>query len=168
MHQKYRVVLAANRDEYYDRPTAPIAFYDDSPDVLGGRDLKHQGMWLGITRLGRFAAITNYRDPGQNLSDVPSRGFLVRDYLIGKASPINYLEHVKSIGHQYNGYNLLVGDRSELYYYSNRGNNIEKLKPGIRFKQSSHGYALAEDYKGKVGTWETLERQRRYKPCGYI
>ena len=131
MHPKYRVVLAANRDEYYDRPTAPIAFYDDSPDVLGGRDLKHQGMWLGITRLGRFAAITNYRDPGQNLSDAPSRGFLVRDFLIGKASPINYLEHVKSIGHQYKGYNLLVGDRSELYYYSNRGNNIEKLKPGV-------------------------------------
>jgi uncharacterized protein with NRDE domain len=131
MHPKYRMVLAANRDEYYDRPTAPIAFHDDSPDVLGGWDLKHQGMWLGITRFGRFAAITNYRDPGLNLSDAPSRGFLVRDFLIGNASPINYLEHVKSIGHQYNGYNLLVGDRSELYYYSNRGNSIERLKPGI-------------------------------------
>ncbi|HSQ86797.1 MAG TPA: NRDE family protein, partial [Desulfobacterales bacterium] len=92
MHPKYRMVLAANRDEYYDRPTAPIAFHDDSPDVLGGLDLKHQGMWLGITRFGRVAAITNYRDPGLNLSDAPSRGFLVRDYLIGKASPIKYLE----------------------------------------------------------------------------
>jgi uncharacterized protein with NRDE domain len=131
MHPKYRMVLAANRDEYYNRPTAPIAFHDDSSDVLGGRDLKHHGMWLGITRFGRFSAITNYRDPGRNLSDAPSRGFLVRDFLIGNASPIKYLEHVKSIGHQYNGYNLLVGDRSELYYYSNRGNNIEKLKPGI-------------------------------------
>lgn len=131
MHPKYRMVLAANRDEYYNRPTAPISFHDDFPDILGGRDLKHHGMWLGITRFGRFAAITNYRDPGSNISNAPSRGFLVRDFLTGKASPDNYLEHVKSIGHQYNGYNLLVGDRSELYYYSNRGNTVKKLKPGI-------------------------------------
>jgi len=131
MHPKYRVVLAANRDEYYNRPTAPISFHDDFPDILGGRDLKHHGMWLGITRFGRFAAITNFRDPGSNISNAPSRGFLVRDFLTGKASPDNYLEHVKSIGHQYNGYNLLVGDRSELYYYSNRGNTVKKLQPGI-------------------------------------
>lgn len=130
MHPKYRMVLAANRDEFYNRPTAPIAFHDDSSDVLGGRDLKHHGMWLGITRAGRFAAITNYRDPGPNISDAPSRGFLVRNYLTGKESPENYLEHVKSDGNQYNGFNLLVGDRSELYYYSNRGNTIQKLTPG--------------------------------------
>jgi len=131
IHSKYRMVLAANRDEYYDRPTAPVAFHDDSPDVLGGRDLKHHGMWLGITRTGRLAAITNYRDPGKNSSNAPSRGFLVRDFLTGNTSPEQYLEHVKSIGHQYNGFNLLVGDRFELCYYSNRGNFIEKLKPGI-------------------------------------
>ena len=131
MNPKYRMVLAANRDEYYNRLTAPIAFHDDSPDVLGGQDLKHHGMWLGITRFGRFAAITNYRDPSLNISNAPSRGFLVRDFLFGKESPNSYLEHVKSIGHQYNGYNLLVGDRSELYYYSNRGNTIKKLKPGM-------------------------------------
>ena len=56
MHSKYRMVLAANRDEYYNRPTAPIGFHDDAPNVLGGQDLKHHGMWLGITRFGRFAA----------------------------------------------------------------------------------------------------------------
>ncbi|MDH3875988.1 MAG: NRDE family protein, partial [Desulfobacteraceae bacterium] len=94
MHPKYRMVLAANRDEYFNRPTAPIAFHDDSSDVLGGRDLQHHGMWLGITRFGRFAAITNYRDPGLNISNAPSRGFLVRDFLTGKVSPDNYLEHV--------------------------------------------------------------------------
>jgi len=130
MHPKYRMVLAANRDEYYNRPTAPAAFDDDSSDVLGGRDLKHHGMWCGINRFGRFAAITNYRDPGPDITGAPSRGFLVRDFLTGKESPKSYLEHVKSIGHQFNGYNLLVGDRSELYYYSNRGNAVEKLKPG--------------------------------------
>lgn len=131
MHPKYRMVLAANRDEYYDRPTAPIDFHNDSPGIVGGRDLKHQGMWLGITRVGRFAAITNYRDPSHNLANAPSRGFLVRNFLAGKESPVNYLEHVRSMGDQYNGFNLLVGDPSELYYYSNRGNHIKKLKPGI-------------------------------------
>jgi uncharacterized protein with NRDE domain len=130
-HPKYRVVLAANRDEYYDRPTAPVAFHDDSPDVLGGRDLKHQGMWLGITRSGRLAAVTNYRDPGTDISHAPSRGFLVRNFLTENVSPSTYLEHIKSIGQQYNGFNLLVGDWSDLYYYSNRGNAIEKLKPDI-------------------------------------
>ena len=131
MHSKYRMVLAANRDEYYNRPTAPIGFHDDASNVLGGQDLKHHGMWLGITRFGRFAAITNYRDPGPNISNAPSRGFLVRDFLTGEASPENYLEHVKSMGHRYNGFNLLVGDRSELYYYSNRGSHIKKLKQGM-------------------------------------
>jgi uncharacterized protein with NRDE domain len=131
MHPKYRMVLAANRDEYYDRPTAPLSFHVDSPDILGGRDLKHHGMWLGITRKGRIAAITNYRDPSTTVSNAPSRGFLVRNFLTDNISPNTYLEHVKSVGHQYNGFNLLVGDRSEFYYYSNRGNTIEKLKPGI-------------------------------------
>lgn len=130
-HPQYRMVLAANRDEYYNRPTAPLAFHEDSPDILGGRDLKHHGMWLGITRSGRISAITNYRDSGLSISGAPSRGFLVRDFLTGKKSPIDYLKHLKSLGNRYNGFNLLVGDGSDLYYYSNRGNDIQKLKPGI-------------------------------------
>ena len=130
-HPFYRVILAANRDEYYNRPTAPAAFLDDSPDVLGGLDLKHYGMWLGITRTGRLAAITNYRDPIADLPHARSRGFLVKEFLLGKESPRRYLQQVKSLGHQYNGFNLLVGDRSELFYYSNRGNRIQKIKPGI-------------------------------------
>ena len=129
-HPVYRMVLAANRDEYYDRPTAPLAFYDDSPDILGGRDLKHQGMWLGVTRSGRIASITNYRDPEFNILNAPSRGFLVRGFLAGDSSPKDYLEKVQSGKDRYNGYNLLVGDRSELFYYSNRGDRILKLTPG--------------------------------------
>lgn len=131
MHPVYRMILAANRDEYYNRPTAPLAFHDDLPEILGGRDLKHQGMWLGVTRSGRIAAITNYRDPGINISNAPSRGFLVRDFLAGDSSPIGYLEHVRSNKDRYNGYNLLVGDRSELFYYSNHGNGIQKLASGM-------------------------------------
>ena len=131
MHPVYRMVLAANRDEYYDRPTAPLAFHDDSPEILGGRDLKHHGMWLGVTRSGRIAAITNYRDPEFNISDAPSRGFLVRDFLAGDSPPKAYLEHIQCNKDRYNGYNLLVGDRTALFYYSNRGNGIQKLTPGM-------------------------------------
>lgn len=125
------MVLAANRDEYYNRPTAPMAFLHDTPDVLGGLDLKHKGMWLGITRTGRLAAITNYRDPDAEMPDAPSRGFLVKDFLLGKESPRRYLQQIKSVGDHYNGFNLLVGDRTELFYYSNRGDEIQKIKPGI-------------------------------------
>ena len=130
VHPVYRMVLAANRDEYYDRPTAPADFLEDAPDVLGGLDLKHRGMWLGITRNGRLAAITNYRDPGSEMPSAPSRGFLVKEFLLGKESPRRYLQGVKSAGGRYNGFNLLVGDRTELFYYSNRGDHIQKIKPG--------------------------------------
>lgn len=130
-HPFYRLVFAANRDEYYNRPTAPVAFLDNAPDVLGGLDLKHNGMWLGITRTGRLAAITNFRDPGLEMTSAPSRGFLVKDFLFGKEAPMTYLQEIKSVGDQYNGFNLLVGDRTELFYYSNRGDRIQKIEPGI-------------------------------------
>lgn len=131
MHPVYRMVLAANRDEFYNRPTGPLAFWDDTPDILAGRDLKHNGTWLGITRTGRIAAITNFREPAVRIANAPSRGFLVSDFLASKESPKNYLEHVKSMGHRYNGFNLLVGDISGLFYYSNRGDNIQRIKPGL-------------------------------------
>jgi len=131
IHPVYRVVLAANRDEYYDRPTAPLAFWDDLSDILAGRDLKRSGVWLGVTRTGRIAAITNYREPFLQLENAPSRGLLVSNFLSGMESPKHYLDNIKTTGHRYNGFNLFVGDRSGLFYYSNKGNNIQKLKPGL-------------------------------------
>lgn len=131
IHPVYRVVLAANRDEYYDRPTKPLAFWDDISDILAGRDLKRLGVWLGVTRTGRIAAITNYREPFLRLENAPSRGLLVSDFLSGMESPKHYLDNIKAIGHRYNGFNLFVGDRSGLFYYSNKGNTIQKLKPGL-------------------------------------
>jgi len=159
------MVLAANRDEFYDRPTAPLAFHDDLPDILGGRDLKHHGMWLGITRSGRIAAITNYRDSGLSISDAPSRGFLVRDFLIGKESPKHYLEHLKSIGSRYNGFNLLVGDGSDLYYYSNRGNNIQRLEPGM-YGLSNHliNTPWPKITKGKLDIENLLNGKEKINP----
>jgi len=130
-HPTCRVVLAANRDEYYDRPTKPLAFWDDIPDILAGRDLKRNGVWLGVTRTGRIAAITNYREPFLRLENAPSRGLLVSDFLAGMESPEHYLDDIKTNGHRYNGFNLLIGDRSGLFYYSNMGSSIQKLTPGL-------------------------------------
>lgn len=130
-HPEYRLILAANRDEFYDRPAKSLAFWEDHPNVLAGRDLKSMGTWMGISRSGRFAAITNYREPGRQILDAPSRGHLVSDYLTGSAPPAAYLEHLKREVYQYNGFNLLVGDIQSLCYLSNRTDGVQRLEPGI-------------------------------------
>jgi uncharacterized protein with NRDE domain len=130
-HPKYKLILAANRDEYYDRPSAAPAFWKDAPQVLAGKDLKGGGTWLGITKSGRIAAITNYRDPASVVTDAPSRGWLVRDYLLGGDDPASYLKKVRKDGIRYNGFNLIVGHREKLFWYSNRGEGILSLSPGL-------------------------------------
>lgn len=130
-HPAYKLILAANRDEYYDRPTAPVAFWDNAPVVLAGRDLRAQGTWLGITIKGKIAAITNYRDPASNTPHAPSRGKLVSNYLSGQQSPADYLDELKPTAGHYNGFNLIVGEKDRLYWYSNRGNMIRNLRPGV-------------------------------------
>jgi len=131
MHTDYWLILAANRDEFYDRPSALLDYWAEHPDVLAGRDLKSNGTWLGVTTTGRIGAVTNYRDPTSHMQDAPSRGILVGGYLTGNSSPRPYLDAVSKIGHTYNGFNLIVGDGSSLYYYSNRATGIRSLKPGL-------------------------------------
>ena len=124
--------LAANRDEFFRRTAEPIGWWDDAPGVLAGRDLVGGGTWLGVSREGRFAALTNYRAPQEMRADAPTRGTLVSNWLSGAAldsagyrpdTPLAYLEHVAQSGDLYNGFNLLVGDwsRRELAWYCNRG-----------------------------------------------
>lgn len=129
-HPDYGLVVAGNRDEFYDRPTAPLAFWDDAPPVLAGRDLQEGGTWMGVTRTGRFAAITNYRDPSHIKSSAPSRGHLVSDYLQGSQPAGDYLARLRSVADRYNGFNLLLGDETGLYYYSNYASEIQTLSPG--------------------------------------
>ncbi|WGS48171.1 NRDE family protein [Paraburkholderia sp. D15] len=123
--------LAANRDEFLRRTAAPLGWWDDAPDLLAGRDLVGGGTWLGVSRDGRFAALTNYRAPHEMRADAPTRGTLVSDWLSGAArdaqgspheSPLAYLRHVAQTGEIYNGFNLLIGDwtRRELGWYCNR------------------------------------------------
>ena len=124
------MILAANRDEFYERPSAPADFWEDQPQVLAGRDLKEGGTWLGITKNGKFAAITNYRDPASWKNDAPSRGKLVSRYISGNQNADNYLKKISSKVDKYNGFNLLLGDDNDLFVFSNRGEK-QKLKSGI-------------------------------------
>ncbi|WP_173202461.1 NRDE family protein [Geobacter sp. SVR] len=130
-HPKYRLVLAANRDEYFDRPTIPAGYWPDNPSILAGRDLQSGGTWLGVTTTGRLAAVTNYRDTKWHVENPPSRGLLVAEYLSGNMSPPEYLENLKTRGHRYDGFNLLFGDSSGIFYYSNRGEAENVVSPGI-------------------------------------
>ncbi len=131
-HPRYRLILAANRDEFYKRPTAPLKYWEDHPHILAGRDLEQMGTWMGITRSGCFAAITNYRSPLTNRPNAPSRGHLVADFLIDHQPVVDYLQKIRSGAKQYNGFNLIVGDREGVHYYSNQNDRpARRLQPAI-------------------------------------
>ncbi len=130
-HPEYPLILAANRDEAYPRPAAPAAFWSDHPDIYGGRDLDKGGTWLALTRTGKIAAVTNYRDGGPKAVAPRSRGALVSGFLTGNAPARPYLEQIRSQGDQYNDFILLAGDLHTLYWLSNRGPGVEEIPPGV-------------------------------------
>ena len=127
----YPLILAANRDEVYARPTAPAHFWTDRPDVLAGRDLDKGGTWLGVTRGGRLAAVTNYRDGRGPRRGIRSRGELVSSFLASNQNTNDYLQQVRQRGADYDGFNLLAGTLDGLFYYSNRGEHPTELEPGV-------------------------------------
>jgi uncharacterized protein with NRDE domain len=131
VHPQYPLIVAANRDEFYRRPTAPIHYWEDDPTVLAGRDLEKMGTWMGVTTSGRFAALTNYRNPKEVITGKQSRGELVADALKYNGDLKEYMQGLANRQQQYPGYNLLAGDAKELYYYSNMGQELQKLEPGI-------------------------------------
>jgi len=131
-HPRYSLVLAANRDEFHERPTAEADYWDDHPTILAGRDLQAGGTWLGVSRGGRFAAITNYREPSEPSTPANrSRGHLVSDYLAARSEPGVYAREVQDEGHLYEGFNLLLGNRDSLSYVSNRGAEAAAIEPGV-------------------------------------
>jgi uncharacterized protein with NRDE domain len=129
------LIAAGNRDEFYDRPARPAGWWDDHPQIYAGRDLRGGGTWLGITREGRFAAITNIRAPEEMRADAPTRGTLVSDFLAGSMSPDDYVKSIAPHAADFNGFNLLIGDNTQLMWFSNRGDGDERngkmLTPGI-------------------------------------
>lgn len=128
---RYPLVLCANRDELYDRPTADASFWSENPGVLAGKDLNHHGTWLGITKTGRWSALSNYREPGKTKTGSISRGVLARNFLIGAELPEEYAEMVQCRADQFNGFNLLVGDPTQVVYISNRVEGYQILTPGL-------------------------------------
>ena len=131
VHPRFPLVVAANRDEFFARPTAAAAFWHDRPGLLAGRDLEAGGTWMGITHRGRFAALTNYRDPGHQKAGRPSRGLLVADFLHSPAPAHDTLLGLAAQGAACNGYNLLAGDSRALYWGSNITGELRELPPGL-------------------------------------
>jgi uncharacterized protein with NRDE domain len=130
-HPEYKLVLVGNRDEYHDRPSAPAAFWDEAPHLLAGKDLLAGGTWFGVTKSGRLAGVSNYREANSLKKDAPSRGRLVSQFLLTGVSPRTYLDNIIKDAHRYNGFNLILGRKDEIFWYSNRGKGIRKLSPGI-------------------------------------
>ncbi|RPI71328.1 MAG: NRDE family protein [Ignavibacteriales bacterium] len=129
-HPEYKLIFGANRDEFFERPSSPAHFWKDEP-VLAGKDLKEGGTWCGITKTGRFAAITNYRNIKAIKKDAVSRGKIVTDFLTGTSSPELYSKGLTDSANQYNGYSLVFGNLSGLYFFSNQTKKIEKIESGI-------------------------------------
>jgi uncharacterized protein with NRDE domain len=125
---EHPLIVAANRDEFHARPAAPAAFWEDQPEVLAGRDLEARGTWMGVSRSGRFAAVTNYRGSHEPRA-AESRGALVARFLTGGQRPGPYIESLKQT--LYSGFNLLACDGEELWWTSNRNGAPRRLAPGI-------------------------------------
>lgn len=130
-HKKYKMVLAANRDEFYSRPTASMHYWDDHQNILGGRDLKAKGTWLAVSKSGKIGALTNIRTPEEMTMEAKkSRGELVVNYLLSEDNPEDYLKNLAASSSDYAGFNLLAGNPDELYYMNNYDNNVSRVEDG--------------------------------------
>lgn len=136
VHPEYPLILAANRDEFHARPTAPLGRWPENQDVIAGRDLESGGTWLGVTTSGRWAAVTNFREPFAPATDAVSRGHLVARYLLGRDTPADYAAGLTDRFSDFRGFNLLVGTSDEAVWVSNRARangteHTRRLEPGI-------------------------------------
>ena len=129
-HPDFPLIVAANREEFHARPAARAAFWKDHPGILAGRDLQAMGTWMGVSRSGRFAAVTNYRG-GRDANAVESRGLLVTRFLDNGMSAGAYVTGVARRGGDYSGFNLLAEDGDELWWCANRGGEPRRLETGI-------------------------------------
>jgi uncharacterized protein with NRDE domain len=151
-HPRYRLVVAANRDEYHARPAAPLAKWPPPDEILAGRDLRANGTWLGLDARRRFGVITNFRDLQPPRPQAPSRGVLIPQYLRGDRGAEGFLRGLEPEAPQYSGFNLLLSDTRSLWYASNRANAFARpLPPGV--------YGLSNEFLDTP--WPKLRRVRR-------
>lgn len=160
-HPIYKLIVAANRDEAYHRPTAPAHFWEDDPDILAGRDLEKMGTWMGVTKKGRFSALTNFRNPKETTEGKKSRGELVSGALTYQGELLEYMKTLSKNDIHYPGYNLLAGDSDELFYYSNVGKELRRVSPGV-YGVSNH--LLDSDWpkvmRGKEGLSKVISKNK--------
>ncbi|HEY4213193.1 MAG TPA: NRDE family protein [Steroidobacteraceae bacterium] len=150
-HPRYRLVVAANRDEFHERPAAPMAKWPAPNDLLAGRDLRSGGTWLGLDRRRRFGVVTNFRDLQRPNANAPTRGELIPRFLSGEAAPGPFLGDLAPVANDYSGFNLLLSDTESLWYASNRAAGFARaLTPGI--------YGLSNQFLDTP--WPKLERVR--------
>ena len=145
---RYRLVVAANRDEFFRRPTAAADYWSDAPHVLGGRDLEQGGTWLGVATDGRWAAVTNFRDGTSPEPGTRSRGGLVAGYLSGCTGAQDYVVSMEPGAHEYHGFNLLAGDGGGVHYLSNKEDGSMMLAAGV--------YGLSNHFLDS--SWPKVER----------
>lgn len=134
VHPDYPLLLIGNRDEFYERPTARANWWEDNPDVFAGKDLRAGGTWMGINKHGQFAVLTNFRMGREMAKGARSRGELVRDFLVQDADPKDYMEIVRGKAANYNLFNLIVGNKDQVFYYSNAED-----KPLITMEKGVYG-----------------------------
>ena len=153
VHKTYPFIFVANRDEFYDRPTASASYWNGNQAIFGGRDLRCGGGWLAVSRHGKFAALTNFRDPPARNSDAPSRGAIVQTFLENGRSASDFFVDMDRTSSDYNGFNLIAHTGSDVYYYTNkRGESdaYQRLKSGV--------YGVSNHYLDTP--WPKLERAR--------
>ena len=129
-NEHHRLVVAANRDEFYARPSAAADFWEDAPGVLAGRDLEAGGTWLGVDRIGRFAAVTNFRRSASDLNKPRSRGELTQGFLSSRLSAADYFATISPHLDEYRGFNLLLMDETGLFYANNTTSHLKALGTG--------------------------------------
>ncbi len=159
IHPKYKLIIAANRDEFYQRPTKSAHFWEEDGSIIAGKDMEAGGTWMGMTKSGRISMLTNYRDLSNIKTDAPSRGHLVSDFLKNGLESEKYLSQIASNGEDYNGFNLISGTVDKLHYYGNYQNGVHEIKNG------THGLSNAllntnwpKVEKGKAQLSEVISR----------
>ncbi len=131
IHPKYKLILVANRDELYERPTKVAHYWNGPNQLLAGKDLEAGGTWIGVNQMGHIAAVTNYRDPTNYQNNKASRGQIPVNFLDSRVLADQYIRNLEKESSRFNGYNLLVLDNNDLMHYNNQNGEPSKLADGI-------------------------------------
>jgi uncharacterized protein with NRDE domain len=170
-HPRYRLVLAANRDEYHERPADPLARWPAPSDILAGRDQKAGGTWLGLDRTRRFGVVTNFRELQRPRRSAPSRGRLIPDFLGTAQTAESYLARLETDAPGYSGFNLLVGDTDQLWYASNRMDRFAQPLPagvhGLSNEFLDSPWPKLQRVRGAFETW-LADETAAGAPAGHL